>query len=351
MRWVVAHPGPSQSVHDVHVGWVEALRELGEEVHVFNLDDRLALYSNAMLDTGQRGEHGQMVLKHALEVEDAVRLAVNGLAATLWHQRPQVLLVISGHFIPHEFLDQARSYGTRVVLLHTEQPYELERELALSAHADLTLLNDPTNRAQFEAVSPTVFAPHAYRPSIHHPGPGRPALASDLAFIGTGFGSRRWFFERLHSLGALDGLDVVLGGNWRGIEDDSPLHRFLVDADPNACYDNHRAADLYRGAKASINLYRREHDDGSDSLGLAMGPREVELAACGTFFLRDPRPEGDQVLHMLPRFTGPEEAAHLLGWWMTHDDAREKAARQAREAIEDRTFTNSARQLLRLLGA
>jgi hypothetical protein len=351
MRWVVAHPGPSQSVHDVHVGWVEALRELGEEVHVFNLDDRLALYTNAMLEVEERGPRGELMFRRAFpDVDDGVRLAVNGLASSLWHQRPQVLLVVSGFFVPVEFLDQARSYGTRVVLLHTEQPYELERELELSKHADLTLLNDPTHKAAFEAACPTVYAPHAYRPSVHYPGAPVPGLACDFAFVGTGFGSRRWFLEQLHDVGAFDGIDARLAGNWRGIEDDSPLRKYLT-ADPEACLDNANAADLYRSAKVSINLYRREHDDAGGHAGLSMGPREVELAACGAFFLRDPRPEGDLLLPMLPRFSGPAEAGELLQWWLAHDSQREAVALQAREAIEDRTFVNSARQLLRLLGA
>jgi spore maturation protein CgeB len=346
----VAHPGPSQSVHDVHVGWVEALRELGEEVHVFNLDDRLALYGNALLDTGEADENGAMKLRHAFpDPDDAVRTAVNGLAATLWHQRPQVLLVISGFFVPVEFLDQARSYGTRVVLLHTEQPYELDRELKLSEHADVTLLNDPTHAERFKAVCPTFYAPHAYRPSVHYPGAGDPGLACDFAFVGTGFGSRRWFFEQMYDAGGFDGVDVTLAGNWRGIEDDSVLRKYLVDDDPDACFDNDQAAELYRSARVGINLYRREHDEGADALGVAMGPREVELAACGAFFLRDPRPEGDLVLSMLPTFTGPEDAARQLRWWLDNDDARQKVARVAREAVEDRTFLNSARRLVRLL--
>jgi spore maturation protein CgeB len=350
VKWVVAHPGPSQSVHDVCVGWIEGLREVGEEVHVFNLDDRLALYSNAMLDTHTTDRFGRQVFKFAFpNVDDAVRAAVNGLAATLWHHRPQVLLIIAGHFIPHEFLDQARSYGIRVVALHTEQPYELERELALSAHADLTLLNDPTHKAKFENVCPTVYAPHAYRPAVHYPGQPVGGMECDFAFVGTGFGSRRWFFEQMHAAGAFDDLRVTMGGNWRGIEDDSVLRRFLADDDPEACYDNAKAADLYRSAKVGINLYRREHDEGSDALGMAMGPREVELAACGAFFLRDPRPESDVVLGMLPSFTSPEEATDQLKWWLSHDDERQKMAMLAREAIADRTFANSAGRLVRLL--
>ncbi len=77
----------------------------------------------------------------------------------------------------------------------------------------------------------------------------------------------------------------------------------------------------------------------------------MEMAACGLFFLRDPRPEGDEVFPMLPTFTSPEEAADLLRWHLAHEDERAKAARQAREAIADRTFTNHARSLLRLFDA
>ena len=33
----------------------------------------------------------------------------------------------------------------------------------------------------------------------------------------------------------------------------------------------------------------------------------MELAATGTYFLREPRGEGDEILHMLPTFDGPAE--------------------------------------------
>ncbi|HET9558870.1 MAG TPA: hypothetical protein VFS70_17170, partial [Actinomycetota bacterium] len=49
MRWLVAHPGPGFSVHDLYVGWHEALTDLGEQVFEFNLDDRLVFYDRAYL--------------------------------------------------------------------------------------------------------------------------------------------------------------------------------------------------------------------------------------------------------------------------------------------------------------
>jgi spore maturation protein CgeB len=110
-----------------------------------------------------------------------------------------------------------------------------------------------------------------------------------------------------------------------------------------------QTADIYRASKIGLNLYRRESELSWDGRAVAMGPREVEMAACGLPFLRDPRPEGDEVLKMLPVFRDPGEASDQLRWWLDHDTARERIAAQAREAITDRTFEHNARRLLRIL--
>lgn len=348
MRWLIVQPGPSWSVQDVYAGWCEALEELGEHVIRWNLDDRLAFYEHALIDIGDPEPSGQLKLRKALTAEQATELAINGLAAALWKTNPDVLLLVCGFFVPPQLLDQARAYGTRVVIIHTEEPYEVERELKLAAHADLNLITDPTNLARFLDIAPTVYAPHAYRPTVHHPGPGTPALECDFAFVGTGFNSRRQFFTRMLEVGAFTGRDVLLGGNWVGMTDDHPLRPYIGSEDPEKCVDNTDTATIYRSAQVGINLYRREHDDGGHAAGWSMGPREVEMAACGMFFLRDPRPEGDEVFPMLPTFASPEEAAEHLDWWLTHPSTAATVAAAAHDAIVDRTFRNSAIQLLRL---
>ena len=83
--------------------------------------------------------------------------------------------------------------------------------------------------------------------------------------------------------------------------------------------------------------------------GWAMGPREVEAAACGGFFLRDPRGEGDEVLSMLPTFTSPAEASDLLRYYLARPDERTDLALKAREAVAGRTFDAHAANLLRWL--
>jgi spore maturation protein CgeB len=152
------------------------------------------------------------------------------------------------------------------------------------------------------------------------------------------------FFEAM----GLDGLDVILAGHWRGLAQDSPLRKYLAH-DEDQCLDNIQAAGVYRSARAGINFYRREADEDCQAEGWAMGPREVEMAASGLFFLRDPRGEGDELLPMLPTFGSPADAGTQLRWWLGHDGHRQEAARKAREAVADRTFHNHAKRLLQLL--
>jgi hypothetical protein len=52
---------------------------------------------------------------------------------------------------------------------------------------------------------------------------------------------------------------------------------------------------------------------------------------------------------MLPSFTSPAEASELIRWAITHPDHRAAAAYKARAAVAGRTFTEHAKQLLRLL--
>ncbi len=343
MRWLAVAPGPAFSVWDCYVGWTEALRELGQQVLDFPLGDVLTFYTSVHVDR----EDGRG-FQRALDNEQIGQFATDRIAAAIFKQRPEVLFVVSGFWADANVLQQARRLGTRVVLLHTESPYEDDRQLRLAPYVDLNLVNDPVNLKRFADAGPSVYAPHAYRPALHHPGPGRAELAGDLAFVGTGYPSRVGWFEQAMSAG-LDRLQVRLAGNWMRLPADHQLRK-LVTHPIDECLDNADAPDLYRSAKVGLNLYRREASYEDCPNGVAIGPREVEMAACGMFFVRDPRQEGDDVWPMLPTFDSPQEAADLIRWWAGHDSQREDMARAARAAVEDRTFTNNARQLLQLLG-
>ena len=257
-------------------------------------------------------------------------------------------MFVSAFFTTAATMKLIRQRNHKLVILHTESPYQDSEQLMRGDMADLNLLNDPCNLEKFLEIGPADYQPHCYRPSVHYPrtGPRDEEKASDFAFVGTAFKSRIALFEALD----LTGIDTMLiGADWGKLSPESPVARYVAcgtgtEAD---CLQNEDAAELYRNAKIGLNLYRREAEEAHENdPAVALSPREIEMAACQLAFLRDSRPEGDEVLHMLPTFDGPEDASEKLHWWLAHDAERERAASLAREAIADRTFVNSAKKLL-----
>jgi len=337
MRVLAIEPGPAFSVADVHRGWTKALRNLGCDTINFNFQDRLNFYNAASFKKKGRWQK-------ALSNEEAIMFSAAGIEVAAYRHWPDVVLITSCFFVPAFTRQLLRKRRHKVVLLLTESPYEDGKQLERAADADLVLLNDPTNLERFCEVNPnTHYVPHAYDPDLHRPGPPTPEYVSDFCFVGTGFPSRRAFFEQVD----FTGIDATLAGNWLGSEG-SPIAP-LVPHPLDECIDNAQTVELYRSTKASANFYRRETEDGQSAAGWAMGPREVELAACGTFFLTEERGENREVLPMVPTFTSPEDFEQQLRWFLQNDGAREDIALKAREAISDRTFESNASRLLSLL--
>lgn len=330
-------PGPSFSVADVQRGWTRALEGLGHEVRTYNLDDRLSFFGAATID----GEH--------LDGGTAVRMAIEPLGSACYKWWPDVIFVVSGFFISDELWKVWRARSHKIVLLNTESPYEDDRQYdrMLVGEPDVMLINDPTNINVFrEHTKNTWYAPHAYDPMVHTPFPRDEKY--DFSFVGTGYPSRIDFFARVD----WRDLEVGFAGHWKGVEG-TALEDFVIH-DTAECYDNDDAVDLYRATKVGANLYRArsgtaEATDPRLAQGWAIGPREVELAATRTFFLREPRPEGDELFPFLPTFTEPAEFGELLRYYLSHDNKRQDAARRAREAIVDRTFDAHARLLMQHL--
>lgn len=303
----------------------------------------------ALIDTGERDEGGHPIVKSAMTPQEAFGAAMQGLSHACLTMWPDVILYVSGFFLNAGLMQLMRSRNFKQVILHTESPYQDAEQILRGQLADLNLINDPTNIGRFRESTPTEYMPHCYRPQLHHPrtGPLDENLACDLAFIGTAFKSRIEFFHEMD----LAGLDVILGGNdWGGLPEDSPLAPFVGTGLGNPdCVDNDQTAELYRHAKTGLNLYRRETEEGGSWHGWAMGPREVEMAASGLWFARDPRGEGDEVLPMLPVFSTAAEASEQVRWALAHDRERQLAADKARLAVADRTFGNNARRFLQLV--
>lgn len=340
MRILAIHPAPSFSVADVHEGWCEAFRELGVTVASLNLDDRLQFYATAHHMDAATGNYKLYNTK-----EQAVWLASKGILASCYEFNPDVVFITSGFFVPVGIMEVIRRRGARIVLVHTESPYEDPVQAVRAQYADVNLINDPTNIDAFPQG--TYYQPQCYRPSVHHKRAPQERYASDVCFVGTGFQSR------IELLEAVDwsGLDLCLAGNWQMLNDDSPLMKYLAH-DKRECLDNTDAHDLYASTKVGFNLYRKEAASAQDTThvdGWAIGPREVEMAAAEVFFIREPRPEGDELFKALPTFTTPEELRAQIDAYIDAPLARETASRRARMAIEERTFVNAAKRLLATL--
>jgi spore maturation protein CgeB len=338
VRVLVVHPGPSFSVADVHNGWVKGLRQNGVTVGEYNLHERLNFYTAAQIEN----DNGDLRL--AFSSEAAMTMAAKGVEVACFEWWPDMVIFVSCLFVPPQVLDVIRARGIKVVIVHTESPYEDNVQVLRAAHADVNVINDPVNLEQFQQVAPTIYLPHSYDPDLHKPGPAVPELKSDFCFVGTGFESR------IEYLSAVDwcGLDVLLAGHWQAAAG-TPLEPFVLH-EFDQCIDNADAVKLYNSTKVSANLYRKEAHRDAHADGWAMGPREVELAASGTFFLRQSRGEGDELFD-LPIFDGPDDFTEKLRWWASHDDARIEAANRARAAVADRTFAKHTAELLRLAAA
>lgn len=337
MRALVVHPGPEFSVADVFNGWVDGLTALGVEVMPYNLNDRMTWGAHAYLEA----KDGSYV-KAFPTTDDVYSFALSGLYRAAYRWWPDLIVFISGFVVDADFVRVAQARGHKVVCVYTESPYEDTRQLVTAAAFDAIAVNDPTNLERFKAETRAIYTPHAYRPEIHHPGPSD--CKSDCVFVGTGYPSRQAFIDRVD----WSDIDLALAGNWEHAPESLTRH---VIHDLEDCVDNDRTADLYRGATTSFNLYRAETngdvDDSGD--GWAIGPREVELAACGTWFARQSRPESDELFPMLPTFDSPEELGDLIRWALAHPSEAADAAAAARLAVVDRTFPNNVAALLRTL--
>jgi spore maturation protein CgeB len=331
-------PGPSFSVADVCRGWVKGFRAHGAQVGDLNFDDLLDIYLGVKLD-----RDGEYV--HAFDDLQAIAAAQGHVYANAYKFMPDVVFIVSGFFIDNYAIDLMKARGAKVVVLCTESPYEDDVQLRFADHADVVILNDPTNLERFKARNPqSYYVPHSYDPDLHKPGPPSPDLISDFAFCGTGYPSRIEFFSQVD----WQDYDVKFAGMWKHLPWRSPLSPFVVHP-TDVCFDNEETVELYRSTRLSANIYRHEANRPDLELGWSVGPREIELAAIGVPFLREPRGEGDELFPDLPTFSSVDEFNELLPWWISNDNARMDAALKARAAIEDWTFANRARWLLNVL--
>lgn len=371
MKVLVVGSPHSASTRDVWIGCMKGLAAHGVGIQSYDMLPRGEFFSTLVDFVNEKkipipqlkGIPGPMVLAY-----EAV------FAAAHWHEVDTVFF-ISPQYLPMEIPDLLRKDGFRVWAYMTEAPYEDPIDAPQkAAHFDWVFLNDLNSEGYWQAFNPhSAYIPHSYDPDKHFPWWAAPAGKKrhdirnghqHVVYVGSGFGRRQQYLEDVD----WTGIDLRVYGHWPLIkpltderereryapiarEGVSPLLPFVIPK----MVENSFTARLYRGAAIGINMHRLERWANNDKMMIdegeaySMGPRGVELAACGAFQVSDPRQEvidvfGDSV----PLHRNPADLERLIRKYLNDPAERDRLARQQHEAIKGRTFANHMRRVLEL---
>jgi len=367
----------SASTRDVWIGVMKGLAANGVGVQSYDVFPRSELFSNFMGWVKEK----ELTPAQVARIPAPNVLAYEPVFLAAHYYEVDAVFFVSPQYTPLDIPRMLMKDGFKVWSYQTECPYEDHIDAAQKADAFSTVfVNDLNSVATWRAFNPdTHYLPHSYDPERHFPwwaAPEnrRPRKArinahQHVTYVGSGFSRRQRYLEAVQWRGrGRKPIDLRLYGYWpllvpqvteEGEEyfgkvaphEPSPLLRFLK----GGVTDNAFTARIYRGSAIGINLHRTERwnnnadiviDDGE---AYSMGPRSVELAACGTFQISDFRQEivdvfGDTV----PLHRTPEELGRLIRKYLADPVRRHELAVQQREAIKERTFANHMRRVLEL---
>ena len=326
------------------------------------------------------------------EIPSPMLLAYQAVFIAAHHYEVDTVVFVSPQYLPMDIPRMLKKDGFKVIGIFTENPYEDHIDAAQKAefftHCFVSDLNSvaywkPHNEN-------THYLPHSYDPDKHFPwwdapeGKKRHDIHNGhqhVTYVGSGFVRRQRYLEELVASEHWGSdIDLRLYGYWpflmpspeagvtvRGPDgnevDRDEYFADLIPREPSplapytraSMIDNAFTARIYRGSAIGINIHRTERwNNNADVLidpgeAYSMGPRAVELAACGLFQIADYRQEiidvfGDSV----PIHNSPDDLGRLIRKYLADPVRREKLAREQYAAIQGRTFAASMRRVLEL---
>jgi len=322
LRLLAVQPGASWSTADVHAGLIHGLKTHGVEIVDYALDHRLNRSNRWLHYNWRRARKTHPDLVRPTSADVFYQAGVGALEMALRHQVDAVFVVSAMYLHPDVIILMKRA-GLRVLVLFTESPYDIEKELKIAALVDGCWTCERSSVPAFLQVNRNSgYLPHGWHPERHMPGPqsgDERVPAHEVVFVGSGFQ------ERIEWLTAIDwsGIDLGLYGSWDMLGSRNPLRRHVK----GHVVDNGVTAALYRRAKIGLNLYRTSKGCGKDVPKIAhaesLNPRAYELARCGAFTLSTYRAEIPEVFgDLVPTFETPEQASALIRQWLANDRAR-----------------------------
>ncbi len=397
MRVLAVSSMHAASTRDVWKGVLKGFAANGQSVQSYDALGRAEFfanytaYINSLMDGSMQGDSANGHTRKPLQLPNVRRLPSPQLLTyepvflAAHHFEVDLVYVVSPQYFPLDIAQMLRKDGFKVWAHFTECPYEDAIDAPEKAPAfDACFVNDLNSLPAFRAFNPnTFYFPHSYDPDRHFPAWDVPKTRrprktdinehQHVVYVGTGMVARQRYLEEVN----WDGIDLRLFGHWpfsRPAESGDEDLFASLDADirpmaasslvPYIRYNEHAGhllsmldnaftARVYRGAAIGINMHRTERwantlrevvDDGE---AYSMGPRAVELAACGTFQISDHRQEivdvfGDTV----PIHESPAHLEQLIRQYLAEPELRREMAVKQNAAVKDRTFANHMRLAL-----
>ena len=349
MKILAVNPGADISISDVAVGLADAFERQGVELVRYNLSGRLERACSWLAHCYRKARNEGTDLPRPNDADIKYVASVGVIERALRHQ-PDWVFIVAAMYLHPDAVIMLRRAGLKVAVLFTESPYDDEQQLRLAPYVDACWVNERSSVAKFREVNPNShYYQHAIDPEKHLQAAREFDVAGhDVVFVGTGFQ------ERIDLLGAVDwtGIDLGLYGTWTLMGTRNRLRQYLR----GGAIVNERTAALYRAAKIGLNLHRtskgfgrhQEQVEGAESLN----PRCYELAATGTFFVSDWRPELETVFGVaVPTFQTAAELEEVVRYYLEHEDERRAIAARLPALVAGHTFDVRAREILRILEA
>lgn len=351
MRLLIVHPGANHSVHDVFIGYTEALTRAGHAIYPYSLNGHLEV-ANRYLRQQQRFLRRTDPTIPATPDGEAIMLkASEGILLAALRARVDAVLIISVLYVHPQALLLLRAARMPVGLVYTESPYLEDEQKLYAGLASVCWTNDRASVPVLRALNArTYYLPAAYRAGFHEPGEPRPGTrAHDVLFIGT------LFDERAELLAGVDwtGIDLGIYGNMPHWDKRGKVYKALAPHLMGGVMDNAEAINLYRAAKINLNPMRTSvfTDSGEHVYtGESANPRSYELAALDCFQLSGDRPEVRELFgSAVPIFRDSAELQSLIRSYLHLPNYRAMSVEAARPCMAGHSFDDRAAQLVQQL--
>lgn len=333
-KFLVVHPGAQFSTHDVHVALVEGLRARGCAVAEFRLDGRIERQHQFLHFLWRREKKARPDTHWPKPTAaDVLYQASAGLVERALQRNCTDVIVVSAMFLQPERIALCRRAGLRVWLLCTESPYDLEQEMRIAGLCNGCWTNERTSVPALQAMTPTAYLPHGWRPGVHDQvSTSTPDI--DVLFVGSLFDERRRWMESVD----WTGIDLAIYGTTELLGSRSSLQAHVR----GNMVSNVNVVGLMQRSRIVLNLFRGSPGVIAESLN----PRCYEATAAGACLVSDARPELTEVFGDSVPIITPETTSSVLRDLLADDARRLRLASSAQKAVAAASWPVRVDQML-----